>query len=95
MNPTHTSVECEALLTSIMTMAGDCRLRISHVTSTDEWERFHEQAQIMNDIDREIQQAIDDIGTDENASGSHVVSISNVVLKCVRIFDKNSPGHGN
>ena len=52
-----------------MSIAGDCRLMISHVISTEEIEKFREQYQIMSDIDNEIQNVINEVGIDENSSG--------------------------
>jgi hypothetical protein len=52
-----------------MSIAGDCRLMISHVISTEEIERFREQYQINNEIDSEIQRVIDEVGISENSSG--------------------------
>jgi DNA-directed RNA polymerase subunit N (RpoN/RPB10) len=52
-----------------MSVAGDCRLMISHVTSTEEIEKFREQYHVMNEIDREIQNVIDEVGIDKNSSG--------------------------
>ncbi|CAF3917280.1 unnamed protein product, partial [Rotaria sp. Silwood1] len=51
-----------------MSIAGDCRLMISHVTSTEDFEKFREQYQIMNDIDCDIQNVIDEVGIDEHSS---------------------------
>ncbi|CAF0756223.1 unnamed protein product [Adineta ricciae] len=66
LNNSH--VECRKLLSNIMSVAGDCRLMISHVLSTEEIEKFREQYQVTNEIDIEIQNTIDEIGIDENSS---------------------------
>jgi hypothetical protein len=60
---------CKIFLSYLMSIAGDCRLMISHVISTEEIEKFHEQYQIMSDIDSEIQKVIDEVGIDVNSSG--------------------------
>ncbi|CAF4807542.1 unnamed protein product, partial [Rotaria sp. Silwood1] len=51
-----------------MSVAGDCRLMLSHATSTVEIEKYCGQYQIMNDVDCDIQNVIDEIGIDENSS---------------------------
>jgi hypothetical protein len=56
-----------------MSIAGDCRLMIAHVTSTEEIEKYREQYQIMNEIDLEIQKVIDEVGIDGNSSGNFVL----------------------
>ncbi|CAF2447435.1 unnamed protein product [Rotaria sp. Silwood2] len=68
MHPNNNNSECKRLLSYIMSIAGDCRLMISHVTSTEDFEKFREQYQIMNDIDCDIQNVIDEVGIDENSS---------------------------
>ncbi|CAF1159902.1 unnamed protein product [Rotaria sordida] len=68
MDQNNNNIECKRLLSYIMSIAGDCRLMISHVTSTEEIEKFREQYQIMNNIDCEIQNVIDEVGIDENSS---------------------------
>jgi hypothetical protein len=69
MDQNNTSIECKKLLSYIMSIAGDCRLMISHVISTEEIENFREQYRMMNEIDVEIQNVINEIGIDENSSG--------------------------
>ncbi len=69
MDQNNSSPECKKLLSYIMSIAGDCRLMISHVISTEEIERFREQYQINNEIDSEIQRVIDEVGISENSSG--------------------------
>jgi hypothetical protein len=60
---------CKNFLSYLMSIAGDCRLMISHVTSTEEMEKFREQYQMMSEIDIEIQNVINEVGIDENSSG--------------------------
>ena len=55
-----------------MSIAGDCRLMMAHITSTDEIEKYREQYQIMNDVDLQMQKVIDEAGVDENASGERI-----------------------
>ncbi|CAF3327196.1 unnamed protein product [Rotaria socialis] len=62
------NTDCKKLLSYIMSIAGDCRLMIGHVTSTEEIDKFREQYQIMSDIDSEIQSVINEVGIDENSS---------------------------
>ena len=69
MDQNNNNIECKRLLSYIMSIAGDCRLMLSHVTSTEEIEKFREQYQIMNDFDCEIQNVIDEVGIDENSCG--------------------------
>ncbi|CAF0946151.1 unnamed protein product [Rotaria sordida] len=64
----NSSIECKKLLSYIMSIAGDCRLMIAHITSTDEEEKYREQYHIMNEVDIEIQKVIDEVGIDENSS---------------------------
>ena len=80
MDPTNSHNTCKKLLSYIMSTAGDCRLMISHVTSTDEIEKFREQYQIMDDTDHEIQNIIDEIGIDENSSGSLSVVLFSLIF---------------
>lgn len=54
-----------------MGIAGDCRLMLSHVTSTEEMDKFREQYQTTTDIDLEIQNVIDEVEIDENSSGKY------------------------
>ena len=51
-----------------MSVAGDCRLMMSHVNGVEEWERYREQMQAFTDIDVEIKRVIEEIGFDENLS---------------------------
>ncbi len=69
MDQNNSSMECKKLLSYIMSIAGDCRLMISHVISTEEIEKYREQYQTMNDVDLEIQNVIKEVGIDENSSG--------------------------
>jgi hypothetical protein len=69
MDQHNSNIECKKLLSNIMSIAGDCRLMISHIISTYEFEKFREQYQIMNEIDLEIQNIINEVGIDENSSG--------------------------
>ena len=55
-----------------MSIAGDCRLMMAHITSTDEIEKYREQYLIMNDVDLQMQKVIDEAGVDENASGERI-----------------------
>ncbi len=52
-----------------MSIAGDCRLMIAYITSTEEIEKYREQYQMMNEVDLEIQKVIDEVGIDSNVSG--------------------------
>ena len=62
------SIESKKLLSYIMSVAGACRLMMGQTTSEDEWDRFREQYRILDDVDREIQRVIEEIGiTDENS----------------------------
>ena len=72
MDHDSTSVECRRLLSYILSAAGDCRLMISYVTSTEEWDKFREQTQVTTEIDREIQQAVDEIPLDETSTGTRL-----------------------
>jgi hypothetical protein len=65
----NSNIECKKLLSHIMSIAGDCRLLISHVTSKEEIEKFREQYEIMNEIDLEFQNVINEVGIDGNSSG--------------------------
>ncbi len=69
MDQNNTSIECKKLLSYIMSIAGDCRLMISHVMTTQEIEKYREQYQIMDVVDLEIQNVINEVGIDENSSG--------------------------
>lgn len=64
------SSESKKLLSYIMSIAGDCRLMMAHVTSTDEIDKFREQYQMVDQVDREIQRVIDEVLSDEATSGS-------------------------
>lgn len=68
------NTECKKLLSYIMSTAGDCRLMISHVTSTDDIDKYREQYQTTDAVDSEIHILIDDIGIDENSSGKLIQS---------------------
>ncbi|CAF5144650.1 unnamed protein product, partial [Rotaria sp. Silwood1] len=68
MDHNNSSTECKKLLSYIMSIAGDCRLMIAHVTSTEEEEKHREQYYIMNDVDLEIQKVIDEVGINANSS---------------------------
>lgn len=52
-----------------MGLAGDCRLMISHILSTEEFEKFREQYEIINDIDQEIEDVINEVGIEKHSSG--------------------------
>ena len=54
-----------------MSIAGDCRLMIAHITSIEEVEKYREQYHIMNEVDLEIQKIIDEVGIDANSSGNN------------------------
>lgn len=85
MDHSNTSVECKRLLSHILSATGDCRLMISYVTSTEEWDKFREQTQVSTEIDLEIQQAVDEVGLDETSTGtnlSHLPSCSLMALPC-------------
>ena len=73
MDQTNSHIECKKVLSYIMSTAGDCHLMISHVTSTEEIEKFREQYHFMDDIDREIQNVINEVGMDENSSGKFII----------------------
>ena len=72
MDHNNSSTECKKLLSYIMSIAGDCRLMIAHITSTEEIEKYREQYQIMSEVDLEIQKVIDEVGIDGNSSGKNV-----------------------
>ena len=69
MDHSNSSAESKKLLSYIMSIAGDCRLMIAHVTSAEEIEKYREQYQVMSDVDLEVQKVIDEIGIDRNSSG--------------------------
>jgi predicted urease superfamily metal-dependent hydrolase len=71
MDHNNSSTECKKLLSYIMSIAGDCRLMIAHITSTEEIEKYREQYQIMNEVDLEIQKVIDEVGINANSSGNN------------------------
>ncbi|CAF0938718.1 unnamed protein product [Adineta ricciae] len=68
MDHSNSSAESKKLLSYIMSIAGDCRLMIAHVTSAEEIEKYREQYQVMSDVDLEVQKVIDEIGIDRNSS---------------------------
>jgi hypothetical protein len=72
MDHNNSSTECKKLLSYIMSIAGDCRLMIAHITSTDEIEKCREHYQIMSEVDLEIQKVIDEVGINENSSGKNL-----------------------
>jgi hypothetical protein len=72
MDHNNSSTECKKLLSYIMSIAGDCRLMIAHITSTEEIEKCREQYQIMSEVDLEIQKVIDEVGINENSSGKNL-----------------------
>ncbi|CAF1323294.1 unnamed protein product [Adineta steineri] len=64
----NSSTECKKLLSYIMSIAGDCRLMIAHITSAEEIEKYREQYQTMNEVDLEINKIIVEVGIDANSS---------------------------
>ncbi|UJR21959.1 hypothetical protein I4U23_025027 [Adineta vaga] len=68
MDHSNSTTESKKLLSYIMSIAGDCRLMIAHITSADEIEKYREQYQMMSDVDLEIQKVIDEVGIDRNSS---------------------------
>jgi hypothetical protein len=72
MDHNNSSTECKKLLSYIMSIAGDCRLMIAHITSTEEIEKYREQYQIMSEVDLEIQKVIDEVGIDGASSGKNL-----------------------
>lgn len=91
VDPNGSSVECKRLLSQIMSAAGDCRLMISHVVSTEEMDKFREQHQATNEIDQEIQSIVDEIGIDENSSGASLLrrrrSLPLTVVESAWVFE--------
>jgi predicted urease superfamily metal-dependent hydrolase len=71
MDHNNSSTECKKLLSYIMSIAGDCRLMIAYITSTEEIEKYREQYETMNEVDLEIQKIIDEAGIDSNSSGKN------------------------
>jgi len=63
---TNATNECRKLFSYIMSIAGDCRVMISHVRSENEWEKYREQVQSMTSIDEEIQKVIETRVIDES-----------------------------
>lgn len=53
------NAEGRKLFSYILSIAGDCRLMISHRHSSDEWEKYREQCQSISSIDEQIQNVID------------------------------------
>jgi len=89
MDQNNTSIECKKLLSYIMSIAGDCRLMISHVMTTEEIEKYREQYQVMDDVDLEIQNVINEVGIDENSSGTLIYFLSfesNLIFFCLKNF---------
>ncbi len=74
MDHNNSSTECKKLLSYIMSIAGDCRLMIAYITSEEEFEKYREQYQLMNEVDLEIQKVIDEVGINSNSSGKHTPS---------------------
>ncbi|CAF1327620.1 unnamed protein product [Adineta steineri] len=64
----NSTTECKKLLSYIMSIAGDCRLMIAHITSAEEIEKYREQYQTMNEVDLEINKIIVEVGIDANLS---------------------------
>ncbi|CAF1342793.1 unnamed protein product [Adineta steineri] len=64
----NSTTECKKLLSYIMSIAGDCRLMIAHITSAEEIEKYREQYQTMNEVDLEINKIIVEVGIDANSS---------------------------
>ena len=52
-----------------MSVAGDCRLMISHVHSANEWEKYREQIRTSSSSDEEIQRVIDPSVIEESSKG--------------------------
>lgn len=61
--------ESKRLLSYIMSIAGDCRLMISHILSTEEFEKFREQYEITDEVDLEIENVINEVEIEKNFSG--------------------------
>ncbi|CAM4821998.1 unnamed protein product [Rotaria magnacalcarata] len=67
MDHNNSSTECKKLLSYIMSIAGDCRLMIAHITA-EEVEKYREQYNEMSEVDVEIQKVTDEVGVDANSS---------------------------
>ena len=63
------SSESKKLLSYIMSIAGDCRLMMGHATSNEEIEKYREQYQVLDDVDRQIQTVISEVGINDSDSG--------------------------
>lgn len=70
MDHNNSSTECKKLLSYIMSIAGDCRLMIAHITSPEEVEKYREQYHMMSEVDLEIQKVIDEVGINAENSGN-------------------------
>lgn len=68
---TNATNECRKLFSYVMSIAGDCRVMISHVRSENEWEKYREQVQSMTSIDEEIQNVIESRVIDETCKGKN------------------------
>ena len=86
MDKNNASAECKKLLSYIMSVAGDCRLMMSHASSTEDIERFRDELQVVDGIDLEIQKVIDGIGIEENSAGEPSCFFS-LMLDRQRLFD--------
>ena len=69
MDQNTSSTECKKLLSYIMSIAGDCRLMMAHITSDEEIEKYREEYQCVDDVDAEIQKVIVEAGIDETTAG--------------------------
>ncbi|CAF4137074.1 unnamed protein product [Rotaria magnacalcarata] len=77
MDHNNSSTECKKLLSYIMSIAGDCRLMIAHITSREEVEKYREQYHMMSEVDLEIQKVIDEVGINaENSEFSWVSELT-------------------
>lgn len=86
MDENNSSPECKKLLSHIMSIAGDCRLMISHVVSTEDIEKFREEYQIINEIDSEIQCVINEVGIDVNSSGKFRI-LFRILIKIILFLE--------
>ena len=87
MDKNNASTECKKLLSYIMSVAGDCRLMMSHASSTEDIERFRDELQAVDSIDLEIQKVIDGIGIEETSAGEHLFSVS-FIRTATMLFDR-------
>ncbi|CAF4847044.1 unnamed protein product [Rotaria socialis] len=63
-----------------MSIAGDCRLMIVHITSREEVEKYREQYHMMSEVDLEIRKAIDEVGINaENSEFSWVAELTPMI----------------